>query len=253
MDAAAEAIGILKGCARIAAFTGAGISAESGIPTYRGAGGIWGKFDPARVAHVDTFREDPSLYWEFFRAVRYPSLRDAKPNAGHAALARLEAAGRLSCVVTQNIDGLHRAAGSKRVIELHGNSRRIECLDCGAVFGMEEVHGQMAAGGKKVPACAACGGRLKPAVVFFGEGLPPDALREAAEETEACDAMLCVGSSLVVYPAAAFPESVAARGAPVLIVNADPTPLDPHARFVTRVPAGTFLPALAEKLLESGA
>jgi NAD-dependent deacetylase len=249
MDAAGEAFEILKGCPRIAAFTGAGISAESGIPTYRGAGGVWGKYDPSRVAHIETFREDPSLYWEFFRAVRYPSLRDAKPNAGHQALARLEAEGRLAGVITQNIDGLHQAAGSKQVIEIHGNSRHIACLDCGMVFGIEEVQQQMVEGGKKVPSCAECGGRLKPAGVFFGEGLPPDALREAAEATQTCDAMLCVGSSLVVYPAAGFPESVAARGAPVLVVNADPTPLDPYARFVTRIPAGTFLPALAERLL----
>jgi len=249
MDALDRAAELLSGRTRIVAFTGAGISAESGIPTYRGAGGLWGKYDPAKFASIQTFRENPATYWAFFRDLRYPILRDARPNAGHEALARLEAGGLLSALVTQNIDGLHQEAGSRRVVELHGNSRFVSCQQCGMTYGMKEIYAQLTEGKKAVPTCLQCGGRLKTTVVLFGEPLPPDALKEAAEAIEDCDAMISVGSSLVVYPAALFPQRAAAGGARLIIVNEEPTPLDAMADLAVGAKAGSFLPALADALL----
>ncbi|MHC4600324.1 MAG: SIR2 family NAD-dependent protein deacylase [Planctomycetota bacterium] len=246
MDFLEEAAALLGPCRRIVAFTGAGISAE----TYRGAGGLWGKYDPAKFASLDYFMKDPAYYWAFFRDQRYPLLRDARPNPGHIALAQLEEAGRLHAVITQNIDGLHAEAGSNRVIELHGNSRFVACLGCGAVYGMEAIHRQLAEAGKAVPECSHCDGRLKTTVVLFGESLPPDAVRDAARAVEACDGLIAVGSSLVVYPAALFPQQAAARGAKFLIVNAEPTPADGLADLVVHEKAGVFLPALADLLLQ---
>jgi NAD-dependent deacetylase len=249
MDSASEAARILSPARKIVAFTGAGISAESGIPTYRGAGGLWGKYDPARFASYDEFMRDPSYYWEFFREMRYPVLRDARPNPGHTALARLEEAGRLTAVITQNIDGLHQEGGSKNVIELHGNSRFVACLKCGSVYGMKEIYEQLTDGSKAVPECKGCDGMLKTTVVLFGEALPPDAVRDADDAIRGTDALIAVGSSLVVYPAALFPQQAAARGASLIIVNAEPTPIDAMADLVVREKAGEFLPALADELL----
>ncbi len=217
---------------RIVAFTGAGISAESGIPTYRGAGGVWNKYDPDKYANVNYFFKDPSYYWSFFRDVRYPVLKAAKPNQGHIALARLEDKGALNAVITQNIDGLHQVAGSKNVLELHGNTRRIACLNCGVEYGIEDVRQQLEA--ELPPACRSCGGMLKPDVVMFGETLPQDILNRAAEEAGSCDLMLSIGSSLVVQPAASMPVIAKRSGAALVIVNKDPTPLDSMADLVLR-------------------
>jgi NAD-dependent deacetylase len=229
---------------RLVAFTGAGISAESGIPTYRGAGGVWHKYDPARYADIGQFLEDPSYYWSFFRDVRYPVLRDAQPNAAHRALARLEARGGLRAVITQNIDGLHQAAGSRRVLELHGNTRRILCMQCGSTHGMDEVYRQIQT--RLPPVCSRCDGALKPDVVFFGEALPQEVLGEALDETRRCDLFLVVGSSLVVHPAASLPAMAKQNGARLVIVNRDPTPLDPVADLVIRDGASEALGELGE-------
>ncbi len=230
---------------RIVAFTGAGISAESGIPTYRDSeSALWKKYDPMEVAEIESFLRDPREFWAFFKDARYHVMSRATPNPGHVALARMEAAGRLVCVITQNIDGLHQAAGSKKVIELHGNTRRIVCLDCGHVIGMEQAVGIIER--QNPPPCPSCGGRLKPDVVFFGEPLPQAALQEAFEAAAACDLMLSVGSSLQVYPAASIPELAKRSGARLIIVNRTPTPFDGIADVVLRGPAGEVLPALAE-------
>ncbi|MHC5035677.1 MAG: SIR2 family NAD-dependent protein deacylase [Planctomycetota bacterium] len=250
MDFIDEAASLLGPCRRIVAFTGAGISAESGIPTYRGQGGLWGKYDPAKYASIDYFMKDPAYYWGFFRDLRVPILREARPNPAHLALARLEEEGRLAGVITQNIDGLHQEGGSKKVIELHGNSRFVACLGCGQVYGMEAIYEQLTEGGRKVPECGQCDGMLMTTVVLFGESLPPDALREAAALVSACDALMAVGSSLLVYPAALFPEQAAARGAKFLIVNAEPTPMDAIADLSVQVKAGEFLPLLVDRLCE---
>ncbi|MBN1771984.1 MAG: Sir2 family NAD-dependent protein deacetylase [Deltaproteobacteria bacterium] len=235
---------LVAAAARITAFTGAGISAESGIPTYRGAGGLWREYDPAKFADIDYFREDPSYYWRFFRDVRYRIVAEARPNAGHLALAELERRGKLEAIVTQNIDGLHQAAGSRRVYELHGNTRAIDCLDCGATYDFAAVHEQVRT--ELPPRCRACGGRLKPRVVFFGESLPERALKAATAVTASCDLLLVVGSTLQVHPAASLPPLAKQVGARVVIVNVGPTAMDDLADAFLEGPAGTILPQLLE-------
>lgn len=226
---------------RVVAFTGAGISAESGIPTYRGEDGTWRKYDPAIYASIDYFMKDPSYYWSFFHDVRYDVLRRARPNAAHLALARLEERRRLSAVVTQNIDGLHHLAGSRNVLELHGNTRRIYCLGCAMNYTVDQVHELLKE--KNPPPCSYCGGMLRPDVVFFGESLPERVLASAIEESEECDLMLAVGSSLVVYPAAWLPERAKKSGARLVIINRGETPLDHIADLVIDAPAGEVLGA----------
>jgi NAD-dependent deacetylase len=225
------------------AFTGAGISAESGIPTYRGDDGLWNKYDPARFANINHFYEDPAYYWNFFKEVRYPVIHHARPNSAHTALASLEQKGVLQTVITQNIDGLQQAAGSRNVLELHGNTRRIICLQCGQRHSMEAVYQLLET--QLPPGCPACGGILKPDVVFFGESLPSGVLARAISESQACDLFLVVGSSLVVQPAASLPATARQHGARLVIINRDPTPLDPIADLVFHSSAsevlGTFI------------
>lgn len=226
------------------AFTGAGVSAESGIPTFRGEGGLWRKYDPFKVSSIAGFLTDPASYWSIARERGRESLA-AEPNAAHRALASLEAAGHLNAVVTQNTDGLHADAGSGRVIELHGSGRRVRCLDCGAEEGRSEVQGRLDA--EMPPRCRSCGGvHIKPTVVFFGEAMPVTATAAAFELARVCDLMLVVGSSLVVYPAADVPATAAEHGARLVIVNAEPTPLDDRAEVVLLGRAGEILPRLVE-------
>lgn len=220
-------------------FTGAGISAESGIPTYRGEEGLWHKYDPSKYADITHFHQDPSYYWHFFQDVRYPVLEKARPNRAHEALARFQERGALSAIITQNIDGLHQEAGAGKVLELHGNTRRILCLDCGICYTMVSVFNMLST--RFPPKCTACGGALKPDVVFFGESLPAAVLDEAVKETKACDLFLVVGSSLVVQPAAGLPAMAKRNGAMVVIVNKDPTPLDAMADMVIHSRASEVL------------
>jgi NAD-dependent deacetylase len=243
MDEAIEKAAKLVAAARkVAAFTGAGVSAESGVPTYRGAGGLWTEYDPARYADIDYFRRDPSYYWRFFRDVRYGVLAAARPNPAHLALAELEQRGKLDTVITQNIDGLHQAAGSRRVVELHGNTRVIGCLACDADYDFETIHAQVLT--ELPPVCRRCGGMLKPRVVFFGEALPPGALREATAAASRCDLLLVVGSTLQVHPAASLPLAAKQAGARIVIVNVGPTALDDIADVFIDARAGEALPLL---------
>jgi NAD-dependent deacetylase len=221
---------LIAGATHMVAFTGAGISAESGIPTYRGDDGLWNKYDPAKFANINHFHADPSYYWRFFKEVRYPVISGAKPNPGHLALANLEQQGPLKAVITQNIDGLHHAAGSRRVLELHGNTRRIICLKCGKIYGMDDVFAMLDR--TLPPVCIDCRGGLKPDVVFFGESLPADVLETSIREVCSCDLLVAIGSSLVVQPAASLPLKAKNAGAKVVIVNRDPTPLDGLADMV---------------------
>jgi len=214
---------------QIVAFTGAGFSAESGISTFRGAGGLWSKYDPSIYADVNRFREDPSYYWSFFRDERYPVIKRAKPNEGHFALVELEKRGKLYRVITQNIDGLHQVAGSSDVIELHGNTRMIFCLSCDRVYSMNEAYRLLQ---EELPPRCSCGGVLKPGTVLFGEPLPQVALDMAMLAARNCDMFLVLGSSLVVYPAASMPRIAKKNGAVLVIVNIDPTPLDDMADLV---------------------
>lgn len=240
----AQASELVARARRMVAFTGAGISAESGIPTYRDSqDAIWKKYDSQTIAHIDHFRRDPRNYWRFFLEARYRAMSSAVPNPGHLALAAMEQIQRLRCVITQNIDGLHQQAGSRNVIELHGNTRRIDCLDCGERHGFEEVYEILQI--RNPPPCRACGGMLKPDVVFFGEALPAAALREAARVAGECDLLIAIGSSLVVYPAATLPEQAKQSGANLIIVNLTPTDYDAIADVVLPGTAGAVLPALA--------
>ena len=244
-DSAVSQLAAIMAQARSAvAFTGAGISAESGIPVYRGAGGLWTKFDPYKVAHIDTFRADPSQYWSHSRDHRRTK---AQPNAAHRALVELERSGRVGAIITQNTDGLHRAAGSGRVIELHGSSHAVVCLDCEQRYPRPMIDGLNAQ--HCPPSCPSCGGGfLKPTVVMFGEPLPSAALEDAQRLAVGADVMLIVGTSLQVYPAAGIPRLAREHGAQLCIVNAEPTAFDAVATVVVQGKAGEVLPALADRI-----
>jgi NAD-dependent deacetylase len=243
MKALAEDI---KNSKNIVAFTGAGISAESGIPTYRGEGGLWNKYDPNRYANINYFLQDPSYYWNFFREVRYPMLRKFKPNKGHLALADLEKIVPLETVITQNIDGIHQTAGSSSVIELHGTTRIIYCMNCSKEYAMDEVFSMLEV--KSPPLCTDCEGMLRPAVIFFGESLDPRVLGTAYEKAENSDFLLAVGSSLVVYPAADIPMRAKQRGARLAVINKEKTPLDYLADYVINEEAGKVLPQIVQNI-----
>lgn len=224
------------------ALTGAGVSAESGIPTFRGEGGLWTKYDPVKVSSIESFLADPAAYWRVSKE-RGATALAATPNAGHVALAELEAAGHIDALVTQNTDGLHRDAGSKRLIELHGSGRTVECLDCGREESRAEVQARLDL--EMPPRCRHCGGiRLKPTVVLFGEAMPQDAIGEAFELASRADVMLVVGTSLAVFPAADVPLVAVRAGARMIIVNAEPTPFDGLAEVVIRGRSGEVLPEI---------
>jgi NAD-dependent deacetylase len=231
----------IRNADKLVVFSGAGLSAESGIPTYRGAGGLWSKYDPSKYADIQYFLQDPSYYWRFFKEERYPILSSARPNTAHYALIDLEKKGQLILVITQNIDGLHQEAGQKKVCELHGNTRRIICLECDRCYHMDEVYQGLK---ESLPPHCQCGGLLKPDVVLFGEPLPQKALDTAWQSARECDTFLVIGSSLVVNPAAQIPLVAKQNGARLLIVNIDPTPLDELADVVIHGSASEVLLAL---------
>lgn len=215
------------------ALTGAGVSTESGIPDFRSAGGIWAQFDPYEVASIDAFRRDPERVWEFY-ALRLGVLADARPNDAHHALARLERDGLLEAVITQNVDGLHQAAGSRDVVEVHGSIRGAECLACGH-------RAEDAAALLPVPRCARCGAVLKPGVVMFGELLPEAAIDRATKLAQDAALLLVAGTSLQVWPVAGLPEETLAHRGKLAIVNRDPTPYDERAELVVHDAAGPTL------------
>jgi NAD-dependent deacetylase len=223
--------------------TGAGISTESGIPDFRSPTGIWAEVDPFEVASIQAFLRDPERVWGFYRT-RIHSLLEAKPNAGHTALAELERRGLVQAVVTQNIDTLHSRAGSREVIEVHGSIRRSVCLACGSEASVEDVLAQLEA--RPAPICERCGAILKPGVVLFGELLPVTAMERATELARAAELMLVVGSSLEVWPVAGLP--LEARR--LAIVNRGPSALDRHATLRIDGAAGETLAALVGALGE---
>ncbi|MFB6095773.1 MAG: NAD-dependent protein deacylase [Haloferacaceae archaeon] len=250
MDERIEALaGALREADTAAAFTGAGISAASGVPTFRGADGIWEtQFDPADFEY-DRFRSDPAGFWsdrlELREALR---VGEVEPNPAHEALAELEAAGHLDGVITQNTDGLHQRAGSDRVVELHGSGSRVVCVDCDrrvdAAGVVERVRD-----GERPPECEACGGLLKPDVTLFGERLDRLALNEARSLAESSDVFLAAGSSLTVQPAAGLPVR-AARDGTLAIVNLEATPHDDAAAYVFHEDVTEVLPRVAATVLE---
>jgi NAD-dependent deacetylase len=217
------------------ALTGAGVSTESGIPDFRSAAGIWQRFDPYEVASIDAFRRDPERVWEFY-ALRLAALADAQPNAAHRALAALERDGLVEAVITQNVDRLHQAAGSRDVIEVHGSVGAAVCLACGRRE--DEVRPLL-----PLPVCADCGAVLKPGVVMFGELLPVAAIERATGLAQGAALLLVVGTSLEVWPVAGLPDETLAHGGRVAIVNHDPTPYDSAATLVVHASAGETLAA----------
>ena len=228
------------------AFTGAGISTESGIPDFRSPDGIWSRHKPVLFQEFLASAEARRRYWSL-RREGYPGLRAAKPNAGHLALARLEAAGKLGAVITQNIDGLHQDAGSRRVLELHGTARLCLCLDCGARHDPDAIQQRLEAG-EEIPACGHCGGLLKSASVSFGQPLPRQVLSEALQLCLKSDLLLVIGSSLVVEPAASLPVEARRNGARLVIINNSETPLDGVADIILREPIGESLARVAALL-----
>jgi NAD-dependent deacetylase len=212
----------------VVALTGAGISVPSGIPDFRSPGtGLWEKVDPMEVAHIDVFRRDPERFWHFY-GDRFQTLEDKVPNGAHEALVKLERAGRLEAVITQNIDRLHAKAGTLELVEVHGTIDHSSCLVCRARYPLAAVRARQAADAAGVPRCD-CGHPLKPDVVLFGEYLPEVALKRAEALAASADLMLCVGSSLEVYPVAQLPAVTLAAGGRLAIVTQGATPFDHRA------------------------
>jgi NAD-dependent deacetylase len=219
---------LVRSAGRVVALTGAGISVPSGIPDFRSPGtGLWANVDPMAVAHIEVWRRTPAHFWGFY-GERFASLRGKEPNGAHRALVELERRGILEAVVTQNIDGLHRAAGTRTLIEVHGSIGTSSCLDCGSRYDLEVVRGRLASDAEGIPRCD-CGDPLKPDVVLFGEMLPVAALAEATELASTADLLLCIGSSLEVYPIAGMPELTLQAGGRVALVTKGPTAFDSAA------------------------
>lgn len=225
--------------------TGAGISTESGIPDFRSASGLWASYDPQEYATIDAFRRDPEKVWDFY-AKRLGVLATAAPNAGHRALARLEEAGLVQAIVTQNVDGLHQAAGSRQVVEVHGSIRSASCLRCGTRLEHDELTSLLET--TPAPPCPACGAIVKPDVVMFGELLPLAAIERATALARGAGLLLVVGSSLEVWPVAGLPRETITAGGAVAILNRDATPYDGEAATVVRASAGEALAAAAKAL-----
>jgi len=228
------------------ALTGAGVSVPSGIPDFRSPGtGRWADVDPIEVAHIDVFERDPARFWSYYRP-RFGELGDKRPNAAHEALAELERRGLIEGVITQNIDRLHRAAGSENVVEVHGSIETSSCRECPASYGIEAVEALFDGAG--VAICASCSGPVKPDVVLFGELLPEAAIARAQELAERAELMLCVGSSLVVHPVAGLPAITLESGGRLAIVTKGPTPYDDEAEVKLEGEVDAELGALAAAL-----
>jgi NAD-dependent protein deacetylase/lipoamidase len=237
----AELRRIIDEARRIVIFTGAGISTESGIPDFRSPGGIWTRMRPIDFAEFLASDEARRETWRR-RFATDETMRKAEPNRGHRAVATLVDRGKASAVITQNIDGLHQASGvpPDRVIELHGNTTYAHCLDCAQRYEIADIRAEFARTGE-APCCVACGGYVKTATVSFGQAMPAAAMVRAEEETLAADLFIAIGSSLVVYPAAGFPELAARNGIRLVILNREPTGLDPLADLVLHREIGATL------------
>jgi NAD-dependent deacetylase len=223
----AELAELIRGSRCTVALTGAGVSVPSGIPDFRTPEtGLWENVDPTEVAHIDVFERDPARFWSYYRP-RFHALGDKRPNAAHEALAELERRGLLAGVVTQNIDRLHRAAGSRNVVEVHGSIETSTCRGCDASYALEDVDALFDADG--IARCSSCEEAVKPDVVLFGEMLPEAAMRQAQELAARADLMLCIGSSLVVHPVAGLPEVTMSCGGRLAIITQGPTPYDGDA------------------------
>ena len=233
---------ILKGLSRVAVLTGAGISAESGVPTFRGQQGLWKKFRPEDLATMEAFLDNPQIVWEWYNW-RRQLISEVKPNPGHYALGELEEFFDDFTLITQNVDNLHRVAGSSRVLELHGNIYHNKCSDCGLLLGMA-----MEIAPDNIPRCEKCGGKIRPDVVWFGEMLPGDVLDEAFAKTESAQVFLSIGTSALVHPAASLPLVAKRHGAILIEINPERTPLSDLADYCFEAKSGELLPQLVERL-----
>jgi NAD-dependent deacetylase len=230
----------LQRASSVTAFTGAGISAESGVPTFRSVDGIWTKMKPEELASMEGFLRNPKLVWEWY-AQRKRIIAGVQPNAGHHALVRMEHRYAQFAIITQNIDNLHQRAGSSRVYELHGNIERNYCMRCGRRFSNSEALSM-----EVPPHCTSCGGNIRPDVVWFGEMLPEEEWDKSVRAAESSDVFLSIGTSAVVYPAASLPLIAKRSGAFLVEINPEPTPMTPQADAFLQGPSGTLIPALLD-------
>jgi len=225
---------------KIAVLTGAGVSQESGLRTFRDAQtGLWAQYKPEDLASPEAFRRNPKLIWDWY-AWRREAVKGVRPNRGHYALVEIEQRIPIFTLITQNVDGLHRMAGSQNVLELHGNIQRVRCAKC---YTFAESWGDDT---ESVPQCVVCGGLLRPDVVWFGEALPRDQLEAAVEAARSCDVFFSIGTSGVVQPAASLAHAARNRGVVVVEINAEPTPLTPKVDFVLQGKSGEILPELVK-------
>jgi NAD-dependent deacetylase len=244
-DAPAALRALVEDSQRCVVFTGAGISTESGIPDFRSPGGVWSKVKPVEFHDFLRSEEKRREYWRYkFRFDQ--DLQAARPNPGHLAVAKWVRDGKVGCVITQNVDGLHQASGvpEDQVVELHGNTTYAACLDCGVRHELAPIRATFEAG-EHLPICGRCNGIVKPATISFGQSMPEAAMQRARDAATASDLFLAVGSSLVVYPAAAFPAIAKEHGARLVIINREPTPFDRIADLVLHAEIGPTLSAAA--------
>lgn len=243
----------IAGSRHVVALVGAGLSAESGIPTFRGPDGLWTKHGEPDLRDYERFAADPKTWWEM-RIERQgqlgefiDALNSAIPNHGHLALSNMEAGGWLKHIITQNIDNLHQLAGNQNITEIHGNRTLLRCVQCGARWPLDEFPID-----ELPPHCPVCGGVVKGDTVMFGEPIPPDALDACIEQSRHCDCMLLIGTSAVVYPAAGFPIDVKRAGGILIEINPNETPLTEMSDIVVRAPAGESLPLIVNQLRSPG-
>jgi NAD-dependent deacetylase len=240
IDVPSELIQFLRKVERVAALTGAGVSQESGLRTFRDAQtGLWSQYKPTELASPEAYERDPKLVWDWY-AWRREAIKGVRPNPGHYALVDMAQHVSDFSLITQNVDGLHRIAGSPRLVELHGNIQRVKCSSCGQqAETWEEANGD-------VPRCETCGALLRPDVVWFGESLPRSELESAVEAARTCHVFFSIGTSGVVQPAASLAYAAHNRGAVVVEINAEPTPLTEKVDFALHGKSGEILPALVQ-------
>ncbi|TFG30981.1 NAD-dependent deacylase [Candidatus Thorarchaeota archaeon] len=229
---------------KISAFTGAGISVDSGIPDFRSEGGLWKRFDPLEYATRESFMRDPTKFWTMGKELAETIVK-AKPNNAHLALAKLEERGKLVGVITQNIDNLHQTAGNKKVIELHGNYLRAHCIECNEEYFGKTVH-ESVAQGDIPPKCEKCGGILKSEAILFGEPLPQEPMAQAVALCRNIDLMIVIGTSLTIYPAAFLPQLAKNAGAKIILINLEGINKDNVGDIVLRGRATEILPLITD-------
>ncbi|GMV32300.1 MAG: NAD-dependent deacylase [Chloroflexi bacterium CFX1] len=245
MDFPQNFLRFLVSASRVAILTGAGVSQESGLKTFRDAQtGLWAQYKPEDLASPEAFVRDPKLVWDWY-AWRREAIKGARPNPGHYALVEMEKRIPEFTLITQNVDGLHRFAGSQNVLELHGNIQKVRCSQCGTFAETWDDDSE------SVPACEICGGALRPDVVWFGESLPRDGLESAVNASRSCQVFFSIGTSGVVQPAAALAHAARNNGSVVVEINAEPTPLTPTVDFAFHGKSGVILPELVRAVWNS--